>query len=340
MALNNQASEHNRLLTPDRISNETLFQVRNRLLFPMLGTHALERFFVTQEGVRISIKRPFRATVSDGRQLTDAQINAMIDEIATLTVDQRHKFALNYTDEDMRLHIKDFQRRYLDEGCKELAYKQDIACAREVTRMTAQSDGTPGTALTTKIMSGFRAHCVELGIDPYEAALVARPRDVSALGDDVKMVNVPKMVNQAIRNKYMGKIDGFPLYESIHVPLIEIPSQTSHVPVIKAGSALTGNSVTVDGLNANAEFVKKGDLITFAGVNEIQPRGERENTGTPQDLHRNGGFDRQWQRRRRPAILSAHQRRDNDRQGRRWDNEPDGSGLSDRRQEAGSRRGH
>ena len=279
MALNNQGSEHNRLLTPDRISNETLFQVRNRLLWSMLGSHATERFFVTQDGVRISIKRPFRATVTDGRELTDAQINAMIDEVATLTVNQRHKFALSYSDEDMRLHIKDFQRRYLDEGCKELAYKQDIACAREVTNMTAQHDGKPGTAITTKAMGSFRAHCVELGIDPYEASLMMRPRDISALGDDVKMVNVPKMVNQAIRNRYMGKIDGFPLYESIHVPLVTIPSTTGHVPVLKAGSALTGNSFTVTGLKADTLWVKKGDLVTFEGVFEIQPRGERENTG-------------------------------------------------------------
>ena len=279
MALNTQGSALNALLTPDRIAMETLFQVRNRLLFPMLGSHALERYFVSQEGARVSIKRPFRATASSGRKLSDAQINAMIDEVATLTIDQRHKFAVNYSDDDMRLHIKDFQMRYLDEGCKELAYMQDIACAREVTKMTAQSDGTPSTALTTTIMSSFRAHCVEIGIDPYECSLVARPRDVSALGDDVKLVNVPKMVNQAIRNKYMGKIDGFPLYESIHVPLQKIAASSTGL-TIDAASSLVGNSITITGLTVStANILLKGTLFTIAGVNEIQPRGEREDTG-------------------------------------------------------------
>ena len=285
--LNVDGSELNRLLTPDRIAMETLFQVRNKLLWPMLGTHALERYFVSQEGVKVSIKRPFRATASAGRKLTDAQINAMIDEVATLTIDERHKFAVNYSDDDMRLHISMFKERYLDEGCKELAYTQDIACAREVTNMTYQSDGTAGTTITTKTMGAVRAHCVDLGIDPMEAACMAKPSDVSALGDDVKLVNVPTMVNEAIRNKYMGKIDGFSLYETIHEPTLTVPHDLTG-GMLAAAPAAGATSVSIDTLAvaapAGARVIKKGQIVRFAGCYEVEPRGERESTGRLKDF--------------------------------------------------------
>ena len=283
--LNVDGSDLNRLLTPDRIAMETLFQVRNKLLWPMLGTHALERYFIAQEGVKVSIKRPFRALASSGRALTTAQINAMIDEVATLTIDERHKFAVNYSDDDMRLHISMFKERYLDEGCKELAYTQDIACAREVTNATYQNDGTPGSAITTRTMGAVRAHCVDLGIDPMEAACVAKPADVSALGDDVKLVNVPTMVNEAIRNKYMGKIDGFSLYESIHVPTLTVPT-IAGTNQLSAAVAAGGASFAIDGITGStaARTIKKGTVLNIAGVFEVQPRGERESTGRLKDF--------------------------------------------------------
>ena len=281
----NDSSALTALATPDRIANEALFQVKNRLHFPMLGTFSLERLLVKGEGARITVKRPFRAKAYEGRQASNEEISALIDEVATLVVNKRYHVLMGYTDDDQRLHIKDFSERYLMEGCKELAYYYDIVSGKELVYNTAQMSGTPNSAASATTFSRLRARCVRVGIEPDQCSLVLPPEEVTKLGDDLisQGVNNPPLMNQQVREKFAGKISQFMVYESIHVPEYDILGQRATATQVQVDGAnqrgATINLETAGNVTAGTKVFNKGTVITLAGVNEVMPRGERAPTG-------------------------------------------------------------
>ena len=279
MTINFEGLE-NRLAVPSIIAKEALYRLKHHLVLPMVANKTYNEYFQGKVGDTITIKRPYKAKVTDGRRLKKSE---MIDKTLEVKLDQRKHFALEVVDEDMTLHIVDYGRRYLDAGAEELAYSYDIAGANELANGLFISDGTPGTELSLSDAQLIRAHATKMAIprNSQNFALLD-PLDIASISSDIQEVDMPEMVGQNIRDSYRGKLAGWGVLESVHVPYFDVAAVPTAATPLVDGANERGNSIATDGwTNAGAVVLKKGQLIQIAGVNEVQPRGDRRDTGNP-----------------------------------------------------------
>ena len=266
----------NRLVTPDLIANEALFRLMDALVIPRLANRSFEKYFAGKIGNRITIKRPYKAKVTSGRVM--GAVSPLIDLTLDVMVDQRNHFPISYNDEERTLSIVAFGERYLQAGVEELAYAYDIAGADELGLSLFYREGTPGTGLSTRAALNIAAHArhVAIPLNSMNFGLID-PLDFANVSDDVKMIHVPDTVSQSIRERYRGMLAGYHLFESVNIPYLEVAALPG-TPLVNGGSE-SGGSITMDGFTASAKVLLKGQLISLAGVKEIQPRGKRRKTG-------------------------------------------------------------
>ena len=270
----------NRLAVPSRIAMEALYRLHHYLVWAKISNHTFDKYFTEAIGDTLTVKRPFQAKVAAGRTISYL---AKIDKTVEIKVDKRYNGALQYADVDETLNIVDYGNRYLRPIAEELAYQYDIAGAQELAEGLFLMDGTPGTALTLREAQFIRAHATKMAIPKNSQNFaVMDPLDLAEISGDLQTVNNPpsNMVEGAIREAYQGKLAGYNVLDSVHIPYLEVAAvPTGATPLIR-GASQRGDSIMTDGwTNAGAVVLNKGQLIQIAGVNEVQPRGNRRKTG-------------------------------------------------------------
>jgi len=79
------------------------------------------------------------------------------------------------------------------------------------------------------------------------------------------------MVKGALQKGYMGPLAGFDLFESANIP-VHVVGAHGGTPLTN-GAGQTGSSIVTDGWDTGVTgLLKEGDVITFAGVYEINPQ--------------------------------------------------------------------
>ena len=73
-------------------------------------------------------------------------------------------------------------------------------------------------------------------------------------------------------------LSNFHVFESVHIPYLEIAAHTS-TPLVNLAAGYEGSSLPTDGWAASTKVLNKGQIITIAGVGEVQPRGDKRATG-------------------------------------------------------------
>ena len=271
----------NRFAVPSIIAKEALYRLKHHLVIPQIANKTYNSYFEGKVGDEITVKRPFKAKVQDGRRLKKSE---MIDKTVTIKIDTRKHYALETVDEDVTLRIEDYGKRYLDVGAEELAYSYDIAGATELAGGLFLMNGTPGTSLSLADAQLIRAHATKMAIprNSQNFALLD-PLDIAGISADIQEVDMPEMVGQNIRESFRGKLAGWGVLESVHVPYLEVAAvPTAATPLIRFANQ-RGDSITTDGwTNAGAIVLNAGQLIQIAGVGEVQPRGDRRVTGSLQ----------------------------------------------------------
>ena len=281
MATENRG-EGNILLTPSIIAKESLMRLMNSLVIPRLASFTFEKYFSNAIGDTITVRLPYYAFISKGRELQPADINAMIDRSTTIKVGDRWKFPLRWNDEEKTLHINDFSARYLDSGIEQLAYQYDMDGADALVYDSHIHQGTPGTEFTQDVVPFIRAHAEEVAIpadmsnfgliNPYDSATLTKDLG-GAKGESGKFAE--NIVRSAIERRFIGELSEYRMFRTIHMPVIEVPRHANHgTPLTNlAADQGTGSEITTDSWgNTARKVLNKGQLFTIAGVYEVYPR--------------------------------------------------------------------
>lgn len=278
------AGETQRLLNPEIITMEALYRLRDELLFPLMANRTFENVFEEKIGDTINIKRPYYALTHEGHVMDN--INPMIDRTVTMKIDKRFYGALQFGDQEMTLDIRDFGDRYLTAVAEQLAYRYEVAGANEIGTAIHFMEGTPGTGIDVDQVQDLRAHATEVSIPSQRNTFaVLEPRDVAAITKDVKALFNPSLVSAAVRDRYRGRVGGFRVFESIHVPRMVVHDYGTATPLVNASGGYQGKMLPTDGWgNTNRKILNKGQLIQIASnadfVGEMQLRTEpRRATG-------------------------------------------------------------
>mgnify|MGYP003528088415 CR=1 FL=1 len=269
----------NTFLTDDIILKEALRLLENDLVALRLVNRAAEKQFggKYKVGDSVSVKKPYRTKAASGRIL---QVQPMVDQSVTMTVDRQSHIALQFTQTDRTMHINDFSDRYLKSAVAQLAHQVDYSVLVEAKNTLFNQVGTSGNTFNDTVGIDARAKATKLGIpNDGMVKLLLDPLDAAGYRKGLRGLNNGEMVRNAIERSYLGPISNMDAFESAQMPSHTVGVATGTPRAHAGGGALTGSTISTDGwTNDTTAILKKGDIISFAGVYSVNPQ-TYESTG-------------------------------------------------------------
>ena len=261
-----------KLLTSDLILKEAMWQFKNNLVACKRVYRDLESKVVNGVGNSVSVKKPFRVKSTEGRTLG---VQPLVDNTVTITINRQRNVGLKFTVQDMTLSIEDFSTRYIQPAVGEIATQMELSVF-EAARSAYFMTGTVGADLSYGTFALTRAQMNGVAIPDEGTGLR------SALINDIDSANIStslatvfagggSLAKDAIQKGYMGPLSGMEFYSSPIVPTHTVGAYAG-TPLADGATAQTGASILTKGWTGSITgLLKKYDVITFAGVYEINP---------------------------------------------------------------------
>ena len=274
------AVQNNNLLTDDVIAKEALRLLKNNLTAAPLVYRDHEAVFGKKVGDSIRLKLPYRTKSAAGRTLVK---QPLVDQTIAFDINRQQHVGLEYTVKDKTLDIEQFSERYLKSAMTQLANVVDVsilATAKEAFHTT----GTPGTqpgAFIDFANAGAKQSTYAVPQDGMRRCVID-PFTCASLSNEVTKLFNDSMVEKSYKMGYKGPVSSYDLYETQNLSTHTVGAHAG-TPLV-AGTITNGSTVTTDGWSASVTgLLKKGDVITFAGVYGINPQ-KYESTGLLQEF--------------------------------------------------------
>jgi len=279
------AAPSNTLLTIAMITREALRVLENSLTF----TRQVSRQFDDKFGVEgakigtvLNVRKPPRYVGRTGQSLA---IEAATESQVPVTLDTQFGVDISFSSQDLALSIDDFSERFLKPAISTVANKMD-ADGLKLYKQIANFVGAPGTtpsAWLTYLDAGVKldnASCPQDG----QRSIVMTPRMQATLVDALKgLFQASNDIATQYRKGKMGTSAGFDFYMDQNCASHTVGA-LGGTPLANAATAQTGSSIITDGWTAAvATRLKRGDVIQFAGVNEVNTQS-REDIGVLKDF--------------------------------------------------------
>jgi len=261
-----------KLLTSDLILKEAMWQFKNNLVACKRVYRDMETKMVSGVGNSVSVKKPFRVDSTEGRTIG---YQALVDTTVTVTINRQRNIGLAITIQDMSLSLEDFSQRYIMPAVGQIANQMELSVfdvAAEAYFMT----GTVGTALSYSTFATTRAEMNQVAIPDEGTGLrsaLINDIDGAAISQSLMTVFAGQgsLAKDSIQKGYMGPLSGMEFYSSPIIPTHTVGAYGG-TPLADGATAQTGASILTKGWTASVTgLLKKNDVITFAGVYEINP---------------------------------------------------------------------
>lgn len=261
-----------KLLTSDLILKEAMWQFKTNLVACKRVYRDLEKKVVSGVGNSVSVKKPFRVQSTEGRAIG---VQPMVDETVTITINRQRNVGLKYTIQDLSLSIEDFSARYIQPAIGQIAIQMELSvfdAARGAYFMT----GTVGTALSYAGFPFTVAYMNQVAIpDEGNGLRTALINDIDAANISTSLATVfaggGSIAKDSIQKGYMGPLSDVEFYKSAIIPTHTVGAYGG-TPLADGATAQTGASILTKGWTASVTgLLKKYDVISFAGVYEINP---------------------------------------------------------------------
>lgn len=265
----------NSLITPSVIAKEALMQLENNLVMGQLVHRDYAKEF-TKVGSTVSIRKPVKFRSSTGATRVSSDV---IEGTVPLVIDTQRHVSWDFLSSDLTLTVEDYSERYIKPAMIELSQQVESSLMGLYTTVPMWT-GTAGTTPSTFLaLGGARKKLVEHAapIDTLNAIL--DPSASLNVANDLKTLFTPQKTQTALERVKVGRYAGFDTYESASIvnhtvgplggtPLVNGANQHSN-----ASPQANSQSIITDGWTASAaNRLKAGDVITFASVNDINPK--------------------------------------------------------------------
>ncbi len=264
----------NSLITPSIIAKESLFHLENNTILGDKVHRQYKNEFV-KIGDSVTIRRPVKFVVSDGA----TRVNQDVTETTTsIVIDQRKHVSWNFSSQDLTLTIDEYAERYIKPAMIVLANKVDETIAADGAANFYNIVGTPGTTPADfEALADVAQRMDELSVpDDGNRCLVLNPAGrwglaVGMGGTGSGGIFNAEIVGGMVRKGFLGEIAGFMIYGDQNIAAQQAGVQGG--TTITDGAAVNGsNAIAVDGGTATiTDYWRKGDIVTFAGVNSVNP---------------------------------------------------------------------
>ena len=257
-------------LTDDMILKEALFQYKNNLVACKNVYRDMEKRMVEGVGDQISLKKPFRTKSTEGRTLGKSPL---VDNSVTLVINRQRNIGLEFTMKDRTLSIVAFSERYIQPAIGEIATQVDKSIFDAANDAAYFHTGTIGTGISHTIAMFSKADMNNVAIPDMNRKMMVNEIDSATISSGTSGLFNENIVKDSIQKGYVGPLSGFEVFSSQLVPTITVGDHGG-TPLVAGPAAAdqTGNSILTDGWSASKTgLLLKGNLITFAGVYEINP---------------------------------------------------------------------
>lgn len=265
----------NTFVTPSIIAKEAALQVVNNMVMGNLVHRDFKNEFV-KVGDTISFRKPVKFAVNDGADITSA-IQDIKEYKDTLQINKRKNVAFEIPSQDLTLTIEQISERYIKPASIRLANQID-ADGMALYTDVYNAEGTAGTTPNTFALLGAPSKKLNMFAVPMENRhLVLDPAAHFQAADVLKGFYNPDMVKGAVRRNYVGPLAGMETYMDQNVKYHTKGVATGTPLVNGTIAAATGDpnvafTMATDGwTNSTTGILKKGDIVTFAGCNSVNP---------------------------------------------------------------------
>lgn len=230
----------------------------------------------TRVGNTVKVKLPQRWQVKDGQAL---QTQSLLDQTVDVTLTNQKQVSMDWSSAQATTEINSAREQYVVPAANALANAADIQAYDDIYKDIWNNIGTPGTATATnleylqavvKIVNGSPAtsrFCAVL--DPSGMA--------SIVNANLALFNPASDISREYKTGMFGRdalgIDEW--YQDQNAPVFTTGSATTAATPLVAGANQTGSSLLTDGWASGATQLRKGDIITLAGVFSVNPESFR-----------------------------------------------------------------
>ncbi len=259
----------NSLLTPNIIAKEALLQLENNMVMGNLVHRDYKKEFVKVGGT-VTVRKPIIFNASDGATRVNQDVS---EQSTTLTIGSRKHVSWNFSSQDLTLTIDEYSKRYIKPAMVALANQVDIDLCNQFTSVY-RATGTAGTTPSTFANVASAGQKLDEAACPQdERRLVVNPAAYWSLAGSLLTLYNQQIVKEAAQKGYLGRFANFETYMDQN-----ITKQTKGVATgtpVSNGTNQTGSSIITNGWTISTTgILNAGDIITFAGVFEVNPQSK------------------------------------------------------------------
>ncbi len=264
---------NNQLLTPSLITKETLAILQNNLVMAGKVNRKFENQFGGKIGSTLTVRKPNKFIAVNGPALSLQDVQ---EPFTSITISYQTHVDFQFTQQDLTLTVEEFSERYLKPAAETLANAVDAGVMTNFNQIS-NIVGTPGTPPATFSALGAVGQRMDArGVPQDGRVLVLNEVAYWNLLTVFTGLYVKSVAEPALKG-FLANIANFEIYMDQN-----IQSQTvggySGTPVVN-GAGQTGSSIVTSGWGNNLNpLLNVGDVITFAGVYEINPQSRQPKT--------------------------------------------------------------
>jgi hypothetical protein len=264
----------NTLATPTWVTKETARYFVNDLVFLANVNRTYDDQYEqagAKVGNTVNARLPQRFTVTDGQAY---QPQAIFDQTVPITLTNQKNVAFGYTSAQATTELDSIRQRYVQPGAEALANAAEVLAFAAVYRDVYSMVGTLGTtssATLTYLQAGTKL--TDLATPIKGRVAVLDPLAMQTLANTSStLFNPSAAISENYENGMFGRNQlgvGKWLQDPVR-PTHTSGTFTASTPLIN-GAGQTGSTVDIDGWASGASTLKKGDILTIAGVNSVNP---------------------------------------------------------------------
>ena len=222
-------------------------------------------------GDTVNYRLPQKFVANSGSAL---QVQALYDQTVPMTLSNQTNVGFGYSSGEATVNLDDIRGRYVMPAAETLAAEADKAAFSNVYTDVYNSVGTPGTTTSTQLtylQAGVKL--TDLGTPKQGRVGVLDPLAMATLANtSASLFNPQALIGQHFtEGEYRRTALGVSEWmEDSNRPLHTTGSFTAATPLV-AGASQTGSTIDIDGWASGATSLKKGDILTMAGVYSVHP---------------------------------------------------------------------
>lgn len=264
----------NTLATPTWVTKETAREFFNDLTFLANVNRTYDDAYV-QAGAKVGntvlARLPQRFQATDGQALQQQNI---FDQTVPITLTNQKNVAFGYSSAQATTEVDMVRSRYTKPGGEALANAAEVLAFNAVYRDIYSAVGTPGTTPTT-ITTYLQAmtKLTDQATPLKGRVAVLDPLAMQTLvSGQTTTFNPSAVIGENYKNGMFGRMQlGIgEWYQDPIRPTHTTGTFTASTPII-SGAGQTGSTISTTGWASGASTLKKGDILTIAGVNTVNP---------------------------------------------------------------------